>query len=194
MTLLRGMMQMLRYAVATTLAIGLMCSHGASAQTPKPAATAAVEKVSPEEARQRKEWSLSMMKKPAPPKGCFTAAYPRTEWQAVQCRPAPNIPMIPRHGPRPFVIGNNNDISAKAPSGFITQAIGHFDTVTNVTSASGPIGNTGPSVNNAYTLQINADFFTSAAACTGSPNPNCQAWEQWVFANDGNAGAAFMQY
>jgi hypothetical protein len=48
------------------------------------------------------------------------------------------------------VVGAGNDIVAGAPSGFITQAIGHFDTVTNVTSESSPIGNGGPAVNNAW--------------------------------------------
>ena len=51
---------------------------------------------------------------------------------------------------RPLVVGAGNDIVAGAPSGFITQAIGHFDTVTNVTSESSLIGNGGPAVNNAW--------------------------------------------
>jgi hypothetical protein len=62
-----------------------------------------------------------------------------------------------------------------------------------VTSDSGPIGNTGPAVNNAYTLQINTNFFTSTV-CAASPNPGCQGWEQWVFWNNGSSASAFMQY
>ncbi|HEX9547273.1 MAG TPA: hypothetical protein VF942_08040, partial [Acidimicrobiales bacterium] len=85
--------------------------------------------------------------------------------------------------------------AAQAPSGHITQAIGHFENVTNVTSESGPIANAGPSIANTYTLQINSDFFTGSTACAGSPNAGCQGWEQWIFWNTGtSAGSASMQY
>jgi hypothetical protein len=114
-----------------TLLIALLYAHASFAAPqppPKPKAPAAAnEQVALEEAKRRKGWSDSMLKKAAPKKGCFNAAYPKTEWQEVPCVAAPNIPMIPRHGPRPLVVGNNNDISAGAPSGSITQAIGHFD-------------------------------------------------------------------
>jgi hypothetical protein len=136
-----------------------------------------------------------MIRKPAPKKGCFEAVYPSTEWNEVPCVKAPNIPAPPRHGPRPAVVGNANDIAAQAPSGHITQAIGHFENVTNVTSESGPIGNTGPSIANAYTLQINTDFFSGSTACAGSPNAGCTGWEQWIYWNTGSGdGSASMQY
>ena len=102
--------------------------------------------------------------------------------------------MPPRQGARPLVVGNANDISGQAPTGFISTAIGTFDTLTNVTGESGPIGNTGASIANAYTLQINTNQFTSTV-CTGSGNPGqCRGWEQFVFENDGNSGRAFIQY
>ncbi|MGH8215951.1 MAG: hypothetical protein ACREPZ_09700, partial [Rhodanobacteraceae bacterium] len=151
--------------------------------------------LSPDEKKKRKDWKDSMLRKPGPSNGCFNAAYPSKEWKEVPCVKAPNIPALPRHGPPPAVVGNNNDISAGATSGHITQAIGHFENVTNVTSESGPIANSGPAVTDAYTLQINTDFFTDAAACAGSPNPGCKAWEQWIFWNNGgSAGSAAMQY
>lgn len=149
--------------------------------------------VSVEEAQQRKEWTLSMSQKAAPRSGCFTAAFPRTEWQVAACVTPPNIPMPPRIAPRAFVVGNGNDISAQAPSGTISQAIGLFENVTNVTSISSPIGNSGSPVANAYTLQINTNFMTSTA-CAGSPNANCRGWEQFVYFNDGTSGSAFIQY
>ena len=195
-------MKMLRSGVTATLLFGLLyaLAPSAASQAPpkKPTATAAAaaaaeEQVSPEEATKRKDWKDSMLRKAAPQKGCFNAAYPSTEWKEVACVKAPNIPAIPRHGPRPAVVGNNNDISAGAPSGYITQTIGHFENVTNVTSESGPIANAGPAVANTYTLQINTDFFTDATACAGSPNPSCQAWEQWILWNSGS-GSASMQY
>jgi len=199
------MMKMLRSGVTATLLFGLLYALAPSAapQAPpkaspkKPTATAAAaaeEQVSPEEKKRRNDWSDSMVRQAAPRKGCFTAAYPSTEWKEVPCGPAHKIPLIPRHGPRPFTVGNNNDISAGAPSGHISQAIGHFENINNVSSESGPIGNTGPSIANAYTLQINTNFFGGTAVCNASPNPNCQGWEQFVYENDGNSGAAYIQY
>jgi hypothetical protein len=200
-------MKMLHFRVAAMLLFGLSSIYTSSdaakaaPQTPPktPAAkasAAAQEEVSPEEKQRRKDWNDSMLRKAAPKKGCFNAVYPSTEWKEVTCVKAPNIPTPPRHGPRPAVVGNSNDIAAKAPSGHITQAIGHFENVTNVTSESGPIGNTGPSVANAYTLQINTDFFKGSTACTGTPNPTgCKGWEQWVYWNTGSGnGSASMQY
>lgn len=203
-------MKMLRYGATATFMFGLLYALAPSAAAPqalpeaspkKPTATAAAaaeEQVSPEEKKKRKDWKDSMLRKAAPKKGCFNAAYPSTEWKEVPCVKAPNIPAPPRHGPRPAVVGNNNDISAQAPSGHITQAIGHFENVTNVTSEQGPIANAGPSIANTYTLQINSDFFTGSTACAGSPNPNCLGWEQWIYWNTPGggsaAGSASMQY
>jgi hypothetical protein len=196
-------MKMLRSRVTTTLLFGVLYACASSAAQkerpktpPKQAASEAPtanEQLSPEELQKRKDWALSMHKKAAPKKGCFTATYPDTEWKEVPCGPAHKIPMVPRHGPRPFVIGDANDVSAGAPSGNISQTIGHFENISDVTSESGPIGNSGPSISNAYTLQINMNQFTSTA-CSGSPNPNCKGWEQFVFENDGTAGAAYIQY
>src|SRR4051812_32434895 len=130
-------------------------SATATSTKPADAATPAPESVqtSPEEAKKRKDWKDSMLRKATPKKGCFNAAYPSTEWKEVPCVKAPNIPAPPRRGPRPAVVGNNNDIAAGAPSGHITQAIGHFENVTNMTSESGPIANAGPAIANTYTLQ-----------------------------------------
>ncbi|TCO62781.1 VWD domain-containing protein [Actinocrispum wychmicini] len=140
----------------------------------------------------QRDWQNQIAQVPQPSKGCFTADYPRLAWQAAPCAPAPDIPMPPYNGPRPLVVGNRNDISARVPSGFISTAIGSFD-VADVLSESGPIGNTGPSEPNAYTLQMNTNFFTSPA-CAGSPNPECRGWEQFVYANKGSSGLVFIQY
>src|SRR5713226_1993174 len=109
------MMKMLRSGVTATLLFGLLyaLAPSAASQAPpkaspkKPTATAAAaaeEQVSPEEGKKRKDWALSMHKKAAPKKGCFTAAYPGTEWREVPCVPAPPFPAVPRHGPRPAVV------------------------------------------------------------------------------------------
>jgi hypothetical protein len=152
------------------------------------------QQLSPEELQKRKDWALSMHKKPAPKKGCFTVTYPSTEWKEVPCVKAPNIPSIPRNGPRPAVVGNGNDVSAQAPSGHITQAIGHFENVTNVTSESGPIANAGPSLADTYTLQINSDQ-PNTGTCPGTPAAGCTPWEQWIFWNTpGTTSTASIQY
>lgn len=180
----------LRILTAASILTGLLSPRAVSQETTPPPPN---EKLSREELRLREDWRISMAQVPLPKKGCFESSYPSKEWQEVPCTTAPNYPMPPRQGARPLVVGNGDDISAQAPTGFISTAIGSFGTVTNVTSESSPIGNTGPPVANAYTLQINTNFFTSTV-CSGSPNPGCRGWEQFVHANDGSSGAAFIQY
>jgi hypothetical protein len=164
-------------------------TRGTAAPTPSPATDQ-----KSEESRLLDDWRISMAQVPLPKKGCFQSSYPSKEWQDVTCTKAPPYPMLPRQGPRPLVVGNRDDISAQAPTGFISTAIGSFDSVTGVTSESGQNNATGPLVVNAYSLQLNTNFFASSA-CTGSLNPGCQAWEQFVFANDGTTSStAFIQY
>ena len=188
-------------AVLSVLAGSYPLSAASQAPPPKTSeahaessAAAAEEQLSPEEKQKRKDWALVIHKKSAPKKGCFTVAYPSTEWKEVTCVKAPNIPSIPRHGPRPAVVGNGNDVSAQAPSGHISQAIGRFENVTNVTSESGPIANAGPSIANTYTLQINSDQ-PNTGTCPGTPAAGCTPWEQWIFWNTpGSTSTASMQY
>jgi hypothetical protein len=104
--------------------------------------------------------------------------------------------MPPRSGIVPEVVGNGNDVAAQAPSGHISSATGSFDTLTNVSSESGPIANAGASLADTYTLQVNTDFFTTSV-CTnpgGSTNASCRGWEQFVFENQPNAHRASIQY
>jgi hypothetical protein len=143
--------------------------------------------------RNQQAWQNEIAQVPQPSKGCFTADFPDTRWQEVPCTATPPYPQPPRRGPRPQVVGDGNDVAARVPSGFISNAIGSFDKVTNVTSESGPIGNTGPSIPNAYTLQLNTNFFTSTA-CAASPNPGCLGWQQFVYENYGTGGRAYIQY
>lgn len=147
----------------------------------------------PTNVEQQRQFQKDIAKVPPPKKGCFEATYPNREWHEVPCKPAPPYPYLPRHGARAEVVGSGNDVSAQAPTGFISNAIGSFDSVTGVTNESGQINAQGPAVANAYSLQVNTNPFTSTA-CAGSPNAGCQGWEQFVFANDGSAGSAFIQY
>ena len=55
----------------------------------------------------------------------------------------------------------------------------------------GYVNGSPPLVANTFSLQVNANFFTTLA-CSGSTTPSqCQGWQQFVYSN---AGYAFMQY
>lgn len=146
-------------------------------------------------AAQLENWRTAMAQVPLPKQGCFTATYPATQWQEIACVTPPNIPMPPKRQPRPLNIGNGADVSAQAPSGLISSSTGSFDAGTTVPSEAGQIGGSGGQVTNAYTLQLNTNFFSSVD-CAGSPNPGCRGWEQFVYENDGNTGfhGAYIQY
>jgi hypothetical protein len=194
--------------IIASLLPGLFSSVTASAQptaptTAQPAAvpvqqsTNPMAALSPEERQKREEWQKSMSQVPLPKKGCFRGVYPSMEWQETPCTTGPAYPMPPRRGPRPLTVGNRSDVSPQVPSGFISTAIGSFDSVTGVTSESGPIANTGPSLPDTYTLQINTEQFKSTA-CAGSPNtdPNtgCRGWQQFVFENNPSSHRVGIQY
>jgi hypothetical protein len=142
----------------------------------------------------QQDWKTRIAQTALPRKGCFKAAYPTLDWQEIPCKIAPTYPQGPGHGlqPKPVGGGGDTDLSAKAPTGFITTAIGSFDSV-SVTTESGPIANTGPAIANAYSLQVNTNPFPSMA-CKGSPNPGCQGWEQFLFANHGSSAWTYVQY
>jgi hypothetical protein len=162
-----------------------------------PEATTTAGTKAAKEARLRHAWHHAMLKVPYPnKKGTFEAHYPNKEWKAVKYKIVPRPhPMLPRHkGPRPLIVGGGNDLCAQAPTGFISSATGSFDSVTGVTSESGLVGGTGAPVANAYSLQLNTNFFPSTIA--GSP-AGCQGWAQFVFSNDGGTSTnnlAYIQY
>src|SRR5262249_61217170 len=41
--------------------------------------------LSPEEARLRENWHQLMLRTPTPKAGCYTSAFPSTEWRGVPC-------------------------------------------------------------------------------------------------------------
>jgi hypothetical protein len=172
--------------IAVGLSIGLVSScttavvqHETEGPTPEPGV-----------------WRESIAQVPLPKEGCFQSTYPSMEWDEVECSTAPNYPYIPKEPPKPLIVGNGNDLSPEVPSGlgFISSATGTFEDVTNVTSESGQNNGTGPAVANAYSIQLNTNFFTSTA-CSGAAVPaTCQGWEQFIFANNGSSGWVFIQY
>jgi hypothetical protein len=192
--------------VVASLLPGLLCSFAASAQpsVPTSAQPAAVPTspgtanppvaLSVEERQKREAWHSGMLGVPLPKKGCFRGAYPATGWQEIPCVAAPPYPQPPRRVPRPLIVSYKKEFSAEVTTGFVSQATGSFPTVTGVTSESGPIGNAGPSVTNAYSLQLNTNPLSGNVSCTSSPNPYCEAWEQFVFVNEGSSASAYIQY
>jgi len=185
-------------AISALVSLTPRDASAAPQDAPLPAAAQASagssEQASPEELRLRDNWRVSIAQVPLPRKGCFQAAYPATTWRDVACTTTPNYPQPPKRGPRPLVVGNSNDISPRVPTGFISTAIGSFDSVTGVTSESGPIGNSGPAVANAYTLQLNTNFFASTVCNNAAVPANCQGWQQFVYENTGSTGRAYIQY
>jgi hypothetical protein len=177
-------------------AVSLAPSASSAAEIKKPATAAATRPepvLSQQEFRAQADWRAAIATVPKPKKGCFTAKYPSREWQEVPCVAGPDHPMPPRGGIVPLTVGNGDDVAAQAPSGIINTAIGSFDSLANVTSESGQIGASGPDIANAYTLQINTDFFKTSV-CAASPSPDCRGWEQFVFENNNVSHRAFIQY
>jgi FG-GAP-like repeat len=171
----------LQVVVALGLAaFAVLSAPEGRAQTPNPS-PATTQQPS---AKTLHDWHKGMARVPLPKKGCFTSSYPSTEWQEVPCTTAPAHPYPPARGPRPDTVGNGNDVSAQV-TGHISEAIGSFDSVTGVTSVSSPGGVSG------FSLQLNANFFTTPT-CNGAANPSiCLGWQQFVYSN---TGIAFVQF
>ena len=150
----------------------------------------------PQSKQTLEEWRAGMAQTPAPKAGCFTAEFPSGEWKETPCatRKVPDVPFPPRRGGRPeIVVGNGNDVSAKATTGTLSKAVGSFDSATGVTSETGPnpylVGN--PVQPNTFTLQLNTNFFNTPV-CLGTQF--CLGWEQFVYENNSVQNSSFIQY
>jgi hypothetical protein len=186
--------------VATGLVSGLLCVAATAQQTEEPTAaaspsqpTAEAQVLSPEEQRKREEWQRAMSQVPVPKKGCFNATYPSLEWHEVPCGAPSEYPNAPASGPRPNIVGNGNDISAQVTGPNITSAIGTFDNVTPAgVTLSGPWGGN-PNSADAFTLQINSQFFNTPACAGGQAG--CLGWQQFIYSQNQCGGpCVFMEY
>lgn len=136
------------------------------------------------------DWRAHMAHVPVPKKGCFTTAYPDTVWHEVKCRTPPALPYPPARGPRSDTVGGGNDYSAKVSPHTISQAVGSFTKVQGVTKETGTTGG-----NNAFSLQLNTQFFGNSPACNKAKTPkNCQGWQQFVYSNVEGPHLLYMQY
>ena len=143
------------------------------------------------------QWQAEIGTVRTPGGGCYHASYPSLQWHATRCLVAPDIPFAPRIASRPGgqVIGNGSDYSAQV-SGTISRATGTFSGVTSKTTEKGQINASGSQVKNAFSLQLNSEFF-STPVCSGSPTPSkCEGWQQFVYAfhASGSTNLVFMQY
>jgi hypothetical protein len=134
----------------------------------------------------------------APNGGCFTASYPNVQWQEVPCAQGVTVPPFAPVPPRsptgggPFQVGGGIDPIAGVTSGHISTSVGSFDSVSDVTSVMGEFGA------NDYSLQLNANTFSSPV-CSGAGTPaQCVGWQQFVFSNlgcnNGTLPCNFIQY
>ena len=149
------------------------------------------EAVGQAEVKAREVWRDTMHRIVAPGEGCFHASYPSTQWEEVKCAPAPGyrsaLPKpVNRDAGREQTIGNAYDFVAQAPSGrYFSLAAGSFPTVTGVTSEKSvgvpAFGDGGILGTNEYTLQVNTNFFHSAACGSYA---NCLAWQQYVLSTN----------
>jgi hypothetical protein len=137
-------------------------------------------------ASQKAAWRDAISAVPTPAAGCFTAEYPAKTWVAVACTVAPQRPYLPRSGGHHgFTVGDGDDYAAVVTS-LITSTTGTFPRIKGLKSE------TDQGEANAYSLQINSQFFASPT-CKGAAKPSsCLGWEQFVYSS--TSQAAFMQY
>jgi hypothetical protein len=144
-------------------------------------------------------WQADIGHVQQPGTGCYRASYPALAWRAARCVTAPKIPLIPR--PRsarhagPDLVGDGTDYSAQV-SGLISQATGTFNNVSSGITAQGYPGGTGSLTANAFSLQLNSQFFAGSPACSGAGVPaDCEAWQQFVYTYETSSTSyIFMQY
>ncbi len=129
-------------------------------------------------------WRTFMNRTLPPKKGCFTATYPNTTWQEIQCTPPTSLTFGPRskHAQK---VGHGIDFEAHTAN-LMSSATGSFDTV-NVASEN---DNGNPDI---YSLQLNSAFFPSPAACAGAANPSwCNGWQQFIYSS--GLQSAFVEF
>lgn len=169
------------------IVVGVIVAAGSLAAVGSPLGAAASSTPRP---RQLQMWRGAIERLGLPGKGCFTASFPRVEWQRTLCKAAPKHPYPPRPGLHAQTVGNGVDYSAEV-SGLLTSATGTFDSVSGGATETGQQNGSGPQVPNTFSLQLNTKPFTTPV-CAGSPNPGCLGWQQFIYSTTFNE--VFMQY
>jgi hypothetical protein len=181
----------------TILAAGTgMPPQSAQEIKPAPEAKPATGQVKPAPSAVELEiWRQAILHTKRPKKSCYTASYPDTAWTEVACIQPPNVPQqLPLCG-----AGNGNNSVGKfaheSGQGAVTGIVeseGSFDSATGVTGECGVkcSGGNCPSEksctglqSNAFSLQLNTQFFPTAKLCSDNKIQDCEGWEQFVFSN-----------
>lgn len=115
-----------------------------------------------------------MARTPFPKGGCYTASYPRTQWQEVPCSTTPG---------RPHNQYNDSALVLGSP---LSSATGSFDSVIGATEVTDSLA--GP---NYFSLQLNSGGLNSPLC--GSGNPNC-AIQQFIYDSPSPPGGVYIQY
>jgi hypothetical protein len=185
---LRRITQCFGVLAATALAVAGVSAGSASAATQQ-------------NIRTKAQWQTAIARVPQHGSGCYQASYPSLQWRAVKCVAAPRTPLVPaplrtlaRHA-GPETVGDGTDYSAVV-SGLISKATGTFTGVSSGITEKGQNGGSGGQVSNAFSLQLNSQFFSGSPACARSSDPsNCLAWQQFVYTYAGSRTSdLFMQY
>ena len=116
-----------------------------------------------------------------PSAGCFTASVPSMEWTPIACSTAPTL--------RSHRIGNGNDYFANVGPHVISVAEGSFLRVAGLRSVRSQRSGKGWSGLNAYSLQLNTQFFATSSCARIA---HCAGWVQFVYQNPPN-GAGSLQ-
>jgi len=136
-------------------------------------------------------WHRYMAQVHSPKAGCFTATYPSTTWKPTKCAPPPK---------KRFDVGPT-DYYAKLEYGRIESVSGDFIDISGLSSENNSEG--GPLTPNAYSLQINPNYFDSSGPGVligNGTNPcavdgaNCEGWQQFVYFNNGSGGQIVIEY
>lgn len=151
--------------------------------------------------KTKAQWQAAIAHLRQPGSGCYRASYPAVKWHSVSCVAAPKIPLVPapltragRHG-GPETVGDGTDYSAVV-SGLISKAVGTFTNVSSGITEKGQPGGSGGQTSNAFSLQLNSQFFSGSPACAKSGDPSgCLAWQQFVYTYETSRSSyIFMQY
>ncbi len=145
--------------------------------------------ISPELAGLQASWRDAISHQPSKEAGCFAAHYPSLVWSKTACVQAPDVPLIPKTGHKAgaFTVGDGDDY-AIATKTLISTGVGSFPKTRGLKSE------TGGGQANAYTLQLNSEFF-NGPACSGAKVPaSCLSWLQYVYFAARGQSSVFMQY
>jgi hypothetical protein len=188
-----------RTIAAAALAAGMLFQALGFAQDAVGSASSSARapKAADPEAMAREIWRSSVVKNPAPGKGCFHLSYPNYLWEQTECDQTPTG-FQPRAGAPAATEGARGDYAANS-TGLIYFVRGVFVTsgVESVASVGGMANEGGVPIlgPNEYSLQINTNSQDSTAAC--DKQTSCTVWQQFMYATDyygpGKAGL-IIQY